>query len=583
MFESTDIDDAGFLKDVFDALEEVFFVFTPEGDIRQWNRRVREVTGYSDEEIAEMHPADFVPVDEVSRVERGIQTTLEEGRVRLEAAFLTKSGERIPYEFTGRLLDRDGEVLICGTGRNIVERKQYRDQFQLLVEEVEDYAIFMLDPQGRIVTWNEGAQKIKGFEREEVLGKHLSVLYPPEAREANRAQELLDRAVREGQVETEGWRARSDGTRFWARATLTALRDEREDLQGFAKVTRDLTEERERKQRLRESEERYRRLFEESRDAVILTTPEGSILDVNTAAEELFGYSEEELLEMNAADLYAHPEERAERIVPELLSGDPSSILEAEMCHSDGSVFLASASVTVHRDDRGTPELIQALVRDISRQRRLEQQLLEIQEAERRRIGQELHDGIASQLTGIIMMGETLSTTLEDGGEIAPSDLRELTELVRESAQQTRLLSRGLNPVQLGEEGLSAALGKLAERTEKQFELSCTFQGDVTALDLGETEAAHLYRIAQEAVNNAVKHAEARSVQISLSAGDETVELSVTDDGKGFSTTGPEDDAGLGLHTMRYRADLIGGRLEIDERSDEGTLVHCRMPRPQQA
>lgn len=456
-----------FTEKALDAIGEVFFVFTATGQVLQWNRRVNEVTGYSDEAIAEMHPTEFVVEEDVSLVREHIEKVLTEGETRFTARFHTKEGQVIPYEFTGSLLEHRGELLICGTGRDISEKKQ-----------------------------------------------------------------------------TE--------------------------------------------KALRESEERYRRLFEESRDAVVLTTPEGAIIDANEAAEELFGYSREELLSLNAAELYADPEERSRRIVPAIEQATTSRILEAEMRHREGHTFLASAAVTIHQDEEGQPELIQALVRDITERRRLQQEVLRVQEEERRRLGQDLHDGIASQLTGATLKLNLLARMSEE--EQIHQRVQDVQKIIEESAREVRRLSRGLNPGGLSEGDLKAALQGLASSTE-----GAHFEGDSELEELGmpnvevetnpsndgaasrDDRATHLYRIAQEAVANARRHGNASQVDIRLRFNDGSLVLEVEDNGTGFDP-GEIGEEGLGVRSMRHRAELLEGQLEIDSSPGRGTLVRCSLP-----
>src|SRR6266446_671420 len=130
-----------------------------------------------------------------------------------------------------------------------------QERSRLFVDVVKDYAIFMLDPQGRVTTWNEGAHRLKGYEAREIVGTHFSVFYPTDARAAGMPQRALDLAVAQGRAEDEGWRVRKDGSRFWANAVITALRDPRGELVGFAKVTRDLTERKRAEEAMRQSEE----------------------------------------------------------------------------------------------------------------------------------------------------------------------------------------------------------------------------------------------------------------------------------------------------------------------------------------
>jgi len=567
--------------EALNALPDPFFLCTPEGKVVFWNRRAREVAGFSDDEPALTDITDPVPEGVQSLLLEKLGQVVETGSARLEVPVVTGSGGVVPFEVTGSLIRQEGQPLICAIARDITERKareeklkRREEQFRLLVEGVKEYAIFRLDPEGHITTWNDGAEKIKGYTEEEILGEHFSVFYPKNDVEAGKPEEALAIAAENGQRIDEGWRVRKDGSRFWARTTTTALHSERGRVRGFTRVTRDMTERRKREEALRESERKYRRLFEESRDAIVLTTPSGAIVDVNHAAEELFGYSEETLLHMDASELYAHPEERRQRILPELLDGDGSSRkLEAQMRHKDGHTFLASASMTIHRSESGESELIHALVRDITEYRQLQRDVLRTQEEERRRMGQDLHDGVASQLTGISLILET-ATELLDEDHPAHSRIEQAQVLVQESGEDVRRLSRGLSPISFSEMGLPAALERLAENTE-----SCRFEqegdGDLSALS--DEKQAHLYWIAQEAVTNARKYAEADEIVVRTSSTDDEDLLVVEDDGKGFDPSAKDKDEGLGLRTMRYRAELLGEEFAIESTPGEGTRVECRV------
>ncbi|HVG43384.1 MAG TPA: PAS domain-containing protein, partial [Longimicrobium sp.] len=156
--------------------------------------------------------------------------------------------------------------------------------YQLLVESVQDYAIFALDPDGYVLSWNAGARRLKGYTRDEIVGRHFSTFYPEEDLDKPPAE--LETAVRVGRVEDEGWRIRKDGTRFWANVVITALRDESKTLVGFAKVTRDLTERRASELALRASEERFRLLVHSVRDyAIFALDATGHVASWNEGAE----------------------------------------------------------------------------------------------------------------------------------------------------------------------------------------------------------------------------------------------------------------------------------------------------------
>ncbi|HEY5513271.1 MAG TPA: PAS domain S-box protein, partial [Geomonas sp.] len=170
------------------------------------------------------------------------------------------------------------------------------EQFRLLVEQVKDYAIFLLDPQGRVSSWNAGAERIKGYRAQEIIGKHFSVFYSKEDVKSGTPQRELDIARSKGSLDQEGWRVRKDGSRFWASVTITALYDGAGELSGFGKVTRDITERRNAEEALQKSRNMFERLFENAPDAVVVIDSRGVIRKVNQQTEALFGYMREEMV-----------------------------------------------------------------------------------------------------------------------------------------------------------------------------------------------------------------------------------------------------------------------------------------------
>jgi PAS domain S-box-containing protein len=175
--------------------------------------------------------------------------------------------------------------------------RESEERFRLLVEGAQDYAIFTLDPEGNITSWNLGAERIKGYSADEIIGKHFSCFYPPEKIDAGHPDRELESAASEGRFEDEGWRLRKDGSKFWANVIIAALRDDRGRLKGFSKITRDRTEERRSESQLRDSEVRFRRLFETAKDGIlILDASNGKITEANPFMTELLGYPIDELI-----------------------------------------------------------------------------------------------------------------------------------------------------------------------------------------------------------------------------------------------------------------------------------------------
>ena len=186
-------------------------------------------------------------------------------------------------------------------------------RLQLLIEAVADYGIFMLDPEGRIMSWNTGAQQLKGWRRDEILGQHFSIFYPPDAVASGWPQEELRLAKARGRFEDEGWRLRKDGTRFWANVVITALYGPMGELSGFAKITRDLTERRLHDEELRVSEERFRLLVDSVRDyAIFMLDPQGVVQSWNAGAQAINGYPADEISGRHFSVFYTRAE-RAQR------------------------------------------------------------------------------------------------------------------------------------------------------------------------------------------------------------------------------------------------------------------------------
>ena len=263
--------------------------------------------------------------------------------------------------------------------------------FALLVDSTIDYAIFMLDPKGYVASWNTGAERIKGYRREEVIGQHFSIFYPREAIERNWPQTELEAATRDGRFEDEGWRLRKDGTPFWANVVITALRDDDGRLIGFGKVSRDLTERRRAEQELRESEERFRLIVESTTDyAIFMLEPDGRIASWNAGAQHIKGYSASEVLGQHFSIFYT--QEAKERRWPqfELQEAERLGRFEDEgwRVRKDGSQFWANVVITALRGADGTLRGFGKVTRDISVRKAHEQRIENLTKELERRVTQ---------------------------------------------------------------------------------------------------------------------------------------------------------------------------------------------------
>jgi signal transduction histidine kinase len=229
------------------------------------------------------------------------------------------------------------------------------------------------------------------------------------------------------------------------------------------------------------------------------------------------------------------------------------------------------------------PDEVYALVRDVTDRKLLQREILEITNRERVQIGQDLHDGLGQHLTGITFLSRALESKLTALGIAEAADAAEINKLVMQALSQTRNLARGIFPVELEENGLVQALKELAATVEKLFNITCAFESDEKLVLRNRSAENHLFRLAQEAINNSVKHGKAKNVVVSVRQADDKLTLAIKDDGVGFPTATAAPDrkvSGLGLRIMSYRAQKIGATLDIqpvakDATTASGTIVTC--------
>jgi signal transduction histidine kinase len=243
----------------------------------------------------------------------------------------------------------------------------------------------------------------------------------------------------------------------------------------------------------------------------------------------------------------------------------------------DGSLRWVLESGVPVKDNAGRFYRLAGIARDITRRKEMEIEMLAISEREQRRLGQDLHDDLCQQLVGIEFLSKAFEQQLAPRPEAAKA--AEIACLIRAAIDRARHLARGLVPLEAEPEGLMRALKGLSTRTSEIFCVSCAFECPSPVLISEATTASYLYRIAQEAVTNSIKHGHANQIEIGLTRDSDSVSLTINDNGVGFSTEQPSPH-GLGLNIMRYRTDMIGGQLTIDSAVEGGTRVTSRVHMP---
>ena len=326
------------------------------------------------------------------------------------------------------------------------ELRESEERYRLILENVLEYAVFTVDREGQVTSWNAGAQRVLDLEEEEILGKRLDTIFTAEDRAQGLLDLEMDRALKNDKTQHEHWHVRKDGSRFWGSGMLMTLKDENGQHLGFLKILRDRTIHRNAEQQLREAE------------------------------------------------------------------------------------------------------------------------ILRASEREQIRISQDLHDGLGQQLAGISCLCDTLKKDLSQNDSSQPNLASRISELLNVAVAQIRVLARGLQPVIPEPNGLMSALEGLAAHVSDLFKISCQFECPRPVLIENNATATHLYRIAQEAVTNAIKHGRARGIKIELSSTSKQVILTISDDGTGFKP-GAKGENGLGLRIEPSRR-YIG--CNLDDKKQKG-------------
>jgi PAS domain S-box-containing protein len=500
-------------------------------------------------------------------------------------------------------------------------------EFRTLVNAVKDYAIFMVDPDGHVATWNEGAHALKGYEPDEIIGGHLSRFYTPEEAAAGRPAQLLAIAARDGRVEDVGWRVRKDGTRFWADVVLTAVRGTDGELRGFLKVTRDLTEARQAAEVLRQSEERSRLLLESVTDyAIFMLDTDGTVATWNLGAERIKGYPAAEVIGKHFSIFY---------LPADILEGKPARELEIARTvgryedegwrvRKNGAPFWASLVITAVHDATGTLRGYAKVTRDLTERRKTEQQLraAELQAAREREQTTHAQQALRQRDEFISIAAHELRTPLttlqlklqgmvkvveRELGTDTPATAKIATRLgdaVRQADRFGDLVERLLDisrvvggTMEIQPESLDLgalarevvdAMREQAEQARSQVRIA--IDGEVD----GRWDRRRLEQVLTNLIANAIKYGAGQPVEVTVEAVPSCVRVVVTDRGIGIS----EDDLerifgrferavplrhyggmGLGLYITRHIVEAHGGTIRAESELGKGSRFTVELPR----
>ncbi|HJT42536.1 MAG TPA: PAS domain S-box protein [Rhizomicrobium sp.] len=490
-------------------------------------------------------------------------------------------------------------------------------RYRSLVEAVTDYAIYMLDPAGIVTSWNAGAQRFKGYAPREIVGQHFSRFYTDKDRAQNLPARALETAVREGKFESEGWRVRKDGTRFWAHVVIDPIRDSAGELTGFAKITRNLTERRLAEEALRRSQEQFRLLVQGVTDyAIYMLDPEGLVSSWNAGAERIKGYSSDEIIGKHFSQFYT-PEDRElarpQRAL-EIAAREGRFENEGWRVRKGGTRFWSHVILDPIRDDDGTLLGFAKITRDVTEKKAAQEALERAREAlfqsqKMDAVGQ-LTGGVAHDFNNLLM---AVLGSLELLRKRLPNDPQQLrlldnaihgakrgatlTQRMLAFARRQQLDVRPLDLPVLVRNMTDLLRTTLGADTEIQVQFPLSLKQVVADENQLELALLNLCVNARDAMKNPGRitiRAQERRVEdddiSGLTAGD-YVCLSISDNGEGmdsetlaratepfFTTKGVGKGTGLGLSMVHGMTEQMGGRLFLKSKLGEGTTAEIYLP-----
>jgi PAS domain S-box-containing protein len=575
------------------------FMLTPEGTIASWNAGAQRLKGYTATDAIGRHFSMFYPAEAIAAgwPQEELRRARLHGRLEDEGWRIRQDGSRFWANVViTPVWGGDGRLIgFSKVTRDLTERRLHETRLResernqrLLIEGVQDYAIFRLDPHGIITSWNQGAQRIEGYAADEAIGRHFSLFCLPEAVASGWPREQLGRADAFGRFEDEGWRVRKDGTLLWANVVITAIRDELGNLAGFSLVLRDLSERRRQEQRLKESEENLRLLVEGVRDhAMFLLGADGSVASWNQGAQRMFGWEANDVVGQPVAVLYDEVGRAAGLPQAELVSARHAGFFEADgwRVRADGSPVWVHAAFNALPDAKGQARGYVHILRDLSerlRMRELEDEGARIHQFIAM-LSHELRNPLAPIANAVrILRRKSDSPEVNRCADMIGRQADHLTRLVEDLLDVSRITS-GKIRIQPAALELNTLVNLAAESARPDIETA----GLALELQLAPQsifiagDATRLTQVLANLLSNAAKYTpRGGTITVSLQRDQAIATLEVTDTGIGMSDTlmqrafdpfvqGSREldrsggGLGIGLTLVRRIVELHGGKVAV--------------------
>jgi len=563
------------LATVLQNTSDAVLVHDARGQITAWNRGAERMYGYSEAAALGMNIRDLATRERRHEteafLERAVQGETIEG---FETRRVAADGRVLDVSITMTVLPglAGRPVAIATAERDITElrladaRKGEAERLHRLVEHLPAGAVYI---EGDHLEMNRAAEQITGYSRDEVrsVDEWFTTLH---GGDRTTVRQLFRGDLETGYPVTRTVDVtRRDGTVRTVEFAGYAFED------GNIWVLQDVTDRRRAEADLRDSEARLRATFDTALDAILTVNARGRIEGINNSGERMFGQTRTELRGREIASILpAFREWAPADYVAQITPADTDfgrGGIEMLATRPDGTTLPVELTISEVRDpDR---HFFTAFVRDVSARRSLESRMARIALDERYKLARDLHDGLGSHLAGISMLTEALRRNLERNALPATHKAAELAQSIQTCREELRRIAHGLLPLEISEHGLPGALEELADQIRRTHDINCECSYDERVRVNDPADAAQLFRIVQEAVNNAVQHARPSKIRVVITALGEGLELRIEDDGEGLDPG--RDATGRGIAIMRERARLLNATFDMRTRPDGGTVVTC--------
>lgn len=589
---------------IVNSLPGIFYLFDSNRVFLRWNKNFEKVTGYTAAEIANINPIDFYEGEGKKLVYENFETVLKKGESAFEANLVTKTGEKIPYYFTGQLIQYEGKPCLIGSGIDITDRKkaeeeiqQSNERFKLIALATND-VVSDWDLTNDNIWWNDRFYSLFNYDRNKDVSNINSWYNGIHPKDKKRVISGINNAIKAGQTYwyDEYRFLKADGTTVDIFDRGYLILDENNKPCRMVGAMQDITERKKAEDQILKTNERFNLIALATNDMVWDWNLITNDIWWNEQYHALFNHQRKN--KINKIDHWyngIHPEDK-ERVIKAI----HHSINTRQTYWSDEYRFLKGDGTTVFVFDRGyiicdennKPYRMVGAMLDITQRKKAEVEIKQVnkelrelsghlqsvREEERLQIAQNIHDELGQQLTGLKIDIEWMNTKISEKDILLKQKAKELIPLIRGTIQTVRRISSNLRPSMLDDLGLVAALEWQSQETEKRFDIKVNFISDIPDTNLSIEITTALFRIYQEALTNAIRHANAHEIKSYLQIQENSIILEVKDNGKGIDAEKKRKNKSFGLLGIKERTFALGGTFEFKSKIGKGTFIRIVIP-----